>query len=229
MAFNFYGWWRYLESEDQKPKVTWDLIKRVLGYARPYRWQILGMLAFIMVNTGLTLLTPLILRDLIDRTIPTGDVNRLVLLALGLLLIPSLGAVINVFGRRWNSLVGEGVIYDLRSALYGHLQRMSLYFYTNTRVGELMSRLNNDVIGAQNAINTSFVSIITNIIQAAAVLAVMLSLEWRLTLLSVMILPLFILAARRMGARFRSISMKQMEANAQMNAMMNETLNIGGM
>jgi len=229
MAFNFYGWWRYLESEDQKPKVTWDLIKRVLSYARPYRWQILGMLAFIMVNTGLTLLTPLILRDLIDRTIPTGDINRLVLLALGLLLIPSLGAVINVFGRRWNSLVGEGVIYDLRSALYGHLQRMSLYFFTNTRVGELMSRLNNDVIGAQNAINTSFVSIITNIIQAAAVLAVMLSLEWRLTLLSVMILPLFILAARRMGARFRSISMKQMEANAQMNAMMNETLNIGGM
>src|SRR5271157_772568 len=229
MAFNFYGWWRYLECDDQKPRVTWDLIKRVLRYARPYRWQILGMLAFIMINTGLTLLTPLILRDLIDRTIPTGDINRLVLLALGLLLIPSLGAVINVFGRRWNSLVGEGVIYDLRSALYGHLQRMSLYFYTNTRVGELMSRLNNDVIGAQNAINTSFVSIITNIIQAAAVLAVMLSLEWRLTLLSVMILPLFILAARRMGARFRSISMKQMEANAQMNAMMNETLNIGGM
>ncbi|MDR3573476.1 MAG: ABC transporter ATP-binding protein [Anaerolineaceae bacterium] len=229
MGFGFYGWWSYLESDNQKPKVTWDLIKRVLRYARPYRGHIAGMLTFILINTGLTLLTPLILRDLIDRTIPTGDVNRLVLLALGLLLIPSLGAVINVFGRRWNSMVGEGVIYDLRSALYGHLQRMSLYFYTNTRVGELMSRLNNDVIGAQNAINTSFVSIITNIIQAAAVLAVMLSLEWRLTLLSVLILPLFILAARRMGARFRSISMKQMEANAQMNAMMNETLNIGGM
>ena len=229
MGFGFYGWWSYLESDNQKPKVTWDLIKRVLRYARPYRGQIVGMLAFIIINTGLTLLTPLILRDLIDRTIPTGDVNRLVLLALGLLFIPSLGAVINVFGRRWNSMVGEGVIYDLRSALYGHLQRMSLYFYTNTRVGELMSRLNNDVIGAQNAINTSFVSIITNIIQASAVLAVMLSLEWRLTLLSVLILPLFILAARRMGSRFRSISMKQMEANAQMNAMMNETLNIGGM
>ena len=207
MGFNFYGWWSYLEYDNEKPQVTWDLVKRVLRYARPYRWKILGMLSIILINTGLTLLTPLILRDLIDRTIPSGDVKRLVLLAFGLLLIPSLGAVINVFGRRLNSIVGEGVIYDLRSALYGHLQRMSLYFYTNTRAGELISRLNNDVIGAQSAINTSFVSIITNIIQASAVLVVMLTLEWRLTLLSVLILPLFILAARRMGARFRSISM----------------------
>jgi ATP-binding cassette, subfamily B, bacterial len=229
MGFGFYGWWSYLEYDNEKPQVTWELVKRVLRYARPYRWKILGMLSIILINTGLTLLTPLILRDLIDRTIPSGDVKRLVLLALGLLLIPSLGAVINVFGRRLNSSVGEGVIYDLRSALYGHLQRMSLYFYTNTCAGELISRLNNDVIGAQSAINTSFVSIITNIIQASAVLVVMLTLEWRLTLLSVLILPLFILAARRMGARFRSISMKQMDANGQMNAMMNETLNIGGM
>ena len=118
--------------------------------------------------------------------------------------------------------------YDLRVALYARLQRMSLRFFTNTRVGELMSRLNNDVIGAQNAISNTIVAIITNTIQAFAMLIVMLSMEWRLTLLSVMIMPFFILTARLLAGRLRDIAHKQMESNAAMNAMMNETLNIGG-
>lgn len=222
------GWWSYLSSTDERPKVTWSLLKRVLRYSYPYRWQIAGMLVMIMLTTGLTLLTPLLLRDLIDRTIPTGNVPRLALLALGLLLIPSLGGAINVWQRRLNARVGEGVIYDLRLGLYTHLQRMSLRFFTNTKVGELMSRLNNDVVGAQNAISNTIVAIVTNIIQAIAVLAVMFALEWRLTVISVIILPLFILAARRLGARLREVARQAMEANAQMNAMMNETLNIGG-
>ncbi len=203
-------------------------MKRVLHYSRNYRWQIVGMLLMILLTTFLTLLTPLILRDLIDRTIPTEDVNRLIALALGLLLIPALRGAISVFQRRFNAIVGEGVIYDLRVALFSHLQRMSLRFFTNTKVGELMSRLNNDVVGAQNAISNTIVNIITNIIQATAVILVMLSLDWRLTLISVSILPLFILAARRLGTRLRDIAREQMEVNAQMNAMMNETLNIGG-
>ena len=134
----------------------------------------------------------------------------------------------NVVQRRINARVGEGVICDLRLALYAGLQRMSLRFFTNTKVGELMSRLNNDVVGAQNAISSTIVGIITQFIQAVAVLAVMLTLEWRLTLISVVIMPLFILAARALGNRLRDIARNQMEANAQMNAMMNETLNIGG-
>ena len=105
---------------------------------------------------------------------------------------------------------------------------MSLRFFTNTKVGELMSRLNNDVVGAQNAISNILVGIITNILQTIAVLGVMLRLEWRLTLISAIILPLFILAARRMGVQLRDIARQQMDYNAQMNAMMNETLNIGG-
>ena len=113
-------------------------------------------------------------------------------------------------------------------ALYAHLQRMSLRFFTHTRVGELMSRLNNDVVGAQNAITNTIVGIITNIIQAVAILTVMLSLEWRLTLLAMLILPLFILAARSLGDRLRETARAQMDANAQMNATMNETLNISG-
>ena len=222
------GWWSYLSSTDEKPKVTWALLRRVLGYSRPYRWQIAGMLAMILVSTGLALLTPLIMRDLIDRTIPAGDLRRLVCWRWRCCSSLPSAALVSVIQRRLNARVGEGVIYDLRVALYARLQRMSLRFFTNTKVGELMSRLNNDVVGAQNAISNTIVGIVTNIIQAAAVLAVMLTLEWRLTLISVVILPLFILAARRLGARLRDIARQQMEANAQMNAMMNETLNIGG-
>jgi len=222
------GWWSYVSSTGEKPRVTWGLMKRVLGYSYPYRWQIVGMLLLILVNTGLTLLTPLILRQLIDTTIPQGNLTQLILLSLGLLLIPGFGGVINVGQRRLNASVGEGVIYDLRVALYSHLQRMSLRFFTNTKIGELMSRLNNDVVGAQNAISNTIVNMITNIIQAVAVLLVMLALEWRLTLISVAVLPLFIVAARRLGGRLRDIARQGMDANAKMNAMMNETLNIGG-
>ncbi|HQN45262.1 MAG TPA: ABC transporter transmembrane domain-containing protein, partial [Anaerolineaceae bacterium] len=162
----FHGGWRGLiNSPDDKPQITWGLLKRVLKYARPYRWALIGMLLLILAHTGLMLLTPLILRDLIDKTIPAGDVRRLIWLALALLLIPAVNGVINVVQRRLNVRVGEGVIYDLRMALYANLQRMSLRFFTNTKVGELMSRLNNDVVGAQNAISSTIVGIITQIVQ----------------------------------------------------------------
>ena len=227
MAFHS-GMRGMINAPDEKPKITWQLLKRVLHYAKPYRWLIGDMLVLILANTGLMLLTPLVLRDLIDNTIPAGNVNRLILLAAALLLIPALTSAINVSQRRINARVGEGLIYDLRMALYASLQRMSLHFFINTKVGELMSRLNNDVVGAQDAISSTVVGIVTQIVQAAAVLAIMLTLEWRLTLISVAILPLFILAARLLGTRLRDMARRQMEASAQMNAMMNETLNIGG-
>ena len=222
------GMWGMINAPDEKPKITSQLLGRVMRYASPYRWLIGGMLLLILAHTALTLLTPLILRDLIDTAIPEGDIGRLVMLAAALLLIPILSGGISVVQRRISARVGEGVIYDLRLALYTSLQRMSLRFFTNTKVGELMSRLNNDVVGAQNAISNTIVGIITQIVQAVAVLAVMLTLEWRLTLISVVILPLFILAARLLGMRLRDIARQQMEAIAQMNAMMSETLNIGG-
>jgi ATP-binding cassette, subfamily B, bacterial len=217
-----------INAPDEKPSVTWDLLKRVTQYATPYRWHIVGMLILILLSTGITLLNPLIMRDLIDNTIPSGNITRLVWLAVTLLALPILSGAINITNRRLNVRVGEGVTYDLRLALYSRLQRMSLRFFTNTRVGELMSRLNNDVVGAQNAISNIIVTIITNIIQVTAVLIVMVTMDWRLTLISVMILPLFILAARRLAGRLRNIARKQLEANASMNAMANETLNIGG-
>jgi ATP-binding cassette subfamily B protein len=223
-----YGWFAYMRSGDQKPKVTRELLLRVLAYARPYWNQIGGMLVTILLSTGLSLLTPLIFRNMIDVVIPSKDVTRLIWLGVALLFIPALEGGIGVIQRRLNSTVGEGVIYDLRSALFARLQRMSLRFFTNTKSGELMSRLNNDVVGAQNAISNTIVDIITNLIQTVAILAVMLSLQWKLTLVSVLILPLFILVARRLGVVLRDIARQAMELNAQMNAHMNETLNIGG-
>ena len=157
-----FGWWMSMRQGDEKPKVTRELLLRVLNYAKPYWWHISGMLVTILLTTGLPLLTPLIFRNMIDVVIPAKDVHRLVWLGLALLAIPAVSGVVNVIQRRLNSTVGEGVIYDLRSTLFARLQRMSLRFFTNTKVGELMSRLNNDVVGAQNAISNTIVNIITN-------------------------------------------------------------------
>src|SRR5262245_2797517 len=201
-----FSWHRLFASTDEKPRVTWPLLRGVMGYAWPYRWLIAGMLLAILASTGLGLLRPLILRDLIDRTLPNHDFARLNLLALALIGIPTVSGLIGVFERWLNANIGEGVIYDLRVALYAHLQRISLRFFTHTKMGELMSRLNNDVVGAQNAISNTIVQILTNLIQVVAALAVMLTLEWRLTLLSVAVLPVFILAARQLGSRLRDIA-----------------------
>jgi ATP-binding cassette subfamily B protein len=186
------------------------------------------MLILTLVTTGLSLLTPLILRDLIDRTLPQRDVSHLIVLIVGLLTIPLLTGALNVWQRQINARVGEGVVYDLRTALFSRLQRMSLSFFTHTKVGELMSRLNNDVVGAQNAISNTFVNIVTSLIQAVVLLSVMFTLEWRLTLISIAILPLFLVAARQLGNRLRKIARLQLDLNANMNAMMNEMLNISG-
>jgi ATP-binding cassette subfamily B protein len=222
------GLGRLARETDEKPKITRALLKRVLSYAKPYWRRMIAMLMVILASTAISMLSPLVLRDLIDRTIPAKDIQRLIWLSLALLMLPITQGALNVFQRKLNAGVGEGVIYDLRIALYSGLQRMSLRFFTNTKVGELMSRLNNDVVGAQNAISNTFVIIITNLIQAVVVLSVMLTMEWRLTVISVIVMPLFIFASNKMADRLRDIAHRQMEANAQMNAMMNETLNIGG-
>jgi len=228
MGMHRKNWRSFIQAEDEKPRLSWNLVKRVLTYAKPYRWQIIGSLFVILIYTGIALLSPLILRHIIDYAIPEQDLQRLTLAAAGLLLLPILSGFFQIITRRLIAQVGEGVIFDLRVALYEHLQRMSLRFFTHTQLGELISRLNNDVVGAQTAISRTLVTLVTNLIEVASTLVVMLTLEWRLTLLGIFILPLFILAARRLGRVFRDIARRQMEMNARMNATMNETLNIGG-
>ena len=194
------GWFSYIAYDDQqdKPVITRGLIERVWGFAKPYRLQVVALLLTILGISGINLISPLLYRDLIDNAIPNKDFIRLNWLALGMIGIPIVNGLIGVWQRQLNASIGEGVIFDLRRSLYGHLQRMSLRFFTETRTGELMSRLNNDVIGAQRAISNTLVTIISNIVSLVATLAIMVALEWRLTLLGLAILPLFILPARRL-------------------------------
>jgi ATP-binding cassette, subfamily B, bacterial len=229
------SWWRFIhnDTDKNKPQLSRDVILRVLSYARPYWGQIATTLVVILMTTGLGLLTPLIFRALIDNVLTPegefyGNASRLNLLALGLVLIPVVSGALRIVMRKINASVGEGVIYDLRVALYHHLQRMSLRFFTNTKTGELMSRMNNDVVGAQNAISNTLVGIVTNFIQVVATIGVMLALEWRLTILGVAVFPFFVWLAVYLGRRLRAIARQQMYHNAHMNAMMNETLNISG-
>ena len=225
---HFSGWFSLMTSTGERPNLSRALIQRVLKYSRPYRWHLVGTLLLIFASTGLNLVSPLILRELIDRVLPQRDLGSLTWMAAALLVVPVSSGIISVLQRRLNAQIGEGVIYDLRLALFSRLQRMSLRFFTHTKVGEMMSRLNNDVVGAQSAINNTIINLITNVIQAGAVLLVMFTLEWRLTLMSIFILPLFFIVARRLGTQLRTIARQHMDANAQMNAMINETLNIGG-
>ncbi|MEO0561972.1 MAG: ABC transporter transmembrane domain-containing protein, partial [Chloroflexota bacterium] len=225
------GMYRYLFDSGNSTnfnKVTWGLVKRVMAYARPYTTQIILMFAAILVSTALGLLSPLIIRELIDNTIPNGNLPRLNQLALALVLIPLISAVFSIYQRWQNARIGEGVIYDLRVALYNHMQRMSLRFFTNTRTGELMSRLNNDVVNAQGAISNTIVEILTNLITVIATLAVMLTIEWRLTVIGLLVLPGFIFFSNRVGRQLRTLIREAMEYNADMNTRMNETLNVSG-
>ncbi len=224
------SWWRYIsyDEERDRPQVSWDLLHRVWTYARPYRFQVLGLLITIIVITGLSLIPPLLYRDLIDNTIPNRDFTRLTWLGLGMIAIPLVNAVIGIGQRFLSASVGESLIADLRIALFNHMQQMSMRFFTHSKTGELMSRLNNDVVGAQSAVTGTFITIITNIVTVVSTLAIMISLDWRLTILSVLVVPIFVLPTRRVGRRLREIRRRSMDLNAKMNAMMQETLNING-
>jgi ATP-binding cassette subfamily B protein len=224
------GWWSYLSYDEQRdrPQVTLALLRRVWGYAKPYRLKTLGLLATILVITGLSLIPPLLYRDLIDNALPNHNLSRLNWLALGMIGIPVVNALIGIFQRYLSATIGEHLIADLRNALFDHLHGMSLRFFTHSKTGELMSRLNNDVVGAQSALTGTFVNVISNVVTVISTLAIMLSLEWRLTLLSVVILPLFILPTRRVGRVLREVRRESMNLNGKMNALMNETLNVSG-
>lgn len=230
MGFHGGGWWAFLSHDEQqdKPVVTRDLLLRVWGFARPYTRHVFLLLITIILTTGISLVSPLLMRSLIDDAIPNGNTRLLNLLALGLIAIPVVNGLVGVWQRDLSAFVGESIIFDLRNTVYGHFQRMSLRFFTQSRTGELMSRLNNDVVGAQQAVNNTLISIISNIVQVVATLAIMIALEWRLTLLGLLVVPFFYFPARRIGRILRDLRRKSMVLNAEMNATMSETLNVSG-
>ncbi|MCD6284456.1 MAG: ABC transporter ATP-binding protein [Anaerolineae bacterium] len=230
MGFHRGGWGSYLryDEEQDRPKISRSLMTRVAGYARPYWGVILPLILLITLTSLLNLVPPMLTRELVDVALPERDGGYLNLLALGLITIPLASRLLGVLQAYFGAKAGEGLIRDLRQSLYNHLQQMSLRFFTHTKTGELMSRLNSDVSGAQRAVTGTLVSLVTNVITLISTLIVMISLDWRLTLIGVAIFPLLLIPSRKVGKILRRITRKSMDITAQMNALMNETLNVSG-
>jgi ATP-binding cassette subfamily B protein len=203
-------------------------LARVFAYGRPYWRSILIVLVTIAIISFIELLPPLLYRELIDNVLPNRDFSRLNLLAIGMLGIPLISGGIHVIQRYYSARAGEGIIFDLRQQMYVHLQKMSLRFFTHTKQGEIITRFNSDVIGAQNAITGTIPSLVTNILTLVSTLAVMMTIEWRLGLLAISVLPLFLLPARRIGRILRDLRRLSMDFNAAMSNVISQTLNING-
>ena len=224
------GWWSLISADESKGKAKIDrkLLLRVLGYAGPYWGFITLVLIAIVTISLLELIPPLLYRNLIDEVIPNKDFRRLTILAIAMIAIPVLSGFIGIVERYLSAKAGEGVIFDLRQEMYDHLQRMSLRFFTDTRSGEIVSRFNNDVVGAQNAITGTLPNIVTNLVTLISTLVVMITIDPFLTLLSVVVFPLFLLPTRRVARILRDIRRKAMNYNADMSSLINETLGING-
>ncbi len=205
-----------------------ETLRRAWRFSAPYKWRIIGFLSAICGAAALGLVPPLLFRSILDDAIPAGNRGLITTLA-GVLVVAAVGDAALAIVQRWLSAsIGEGLIYDLRVALFDKVQRMPVDFFTRTQTGALISRLNNDVVGAQTAVTSTLGSVVSNIVVLAFTLTAMFALEWRLTLLSLVVLPLFIAPARRVGARLGAIAHEQMEHNAAMNAQMSERFNVAG-
>ena len=202
--------------------------RRVWTFARPYRATIAVFLAAILVAALLALVPPLVVRAILDDAIPDGN-RGLILWLAGLAVLSALAdAGLQILQRWCSASIGEGLIADLRIALYAKVQRLPIAFFTRTPTGAITSRLTNDVVGAQSALTSTLGSVVSNVIVLITTLVTMLALEWRLTVLSLVVLPLFIAPAKRVGRRLQSISRQQMAHNATMNTQMTERFNVSG-
>jgi ATP-binding cassette subfamily B protein len=203
-------------------------IRRVLSHARPYRWAITAFVVVIVIQALLGLAPALLFRQIIDKAIPEGNRGLLHVLAAVVIAAAVFSAAMSFFERFYSSRIGEGLIYDLRVKLFDHVSAMPIGFFTRTQTGALMSRLNNDVIGAQRAVTTTLGSVVSNVIVLITTLIAMFYLEWRLTLIGILVLPVFIIPAKRVGRRLSSITRRGFDLNAAMNTQMTERFNVSG-
>ncbi|MEA2618838.1 MAG: ATP-binding cassette, subfamily bacterial [Chloroflexota bacterium] len=203
-------------------------VRRMAGFARPYRRMLAGFLALVVVDAAIGTANPLIFREIINGGIVHHNSRLVVGLALLVAALAVVDAGLSLAQRLVSSRVGEGLIFDLRSRVFGHVQRMPLAFFTRTQTGALVSRLNNDVLGAQQAFTDTLSSVVSNLITVTIVLITMLLLNWQITLVALTLLPVFVLPARWVGRRLQSITRESYGLNAQMNTTMTERFNVSG-
>jgi len=202
--------------------------RRVLAYARPYRGLITGFLALVVVDAALVVTTPLLLKSLIDDGIYPKDSDLVVRLSVLVGIIAVVGAGVTLVSRWLSARIGEGLIVDLRTQVFGHVMRQPIAFFTRAQTGALVSRLNNDVIGAQQAFTSVLSSVVSNAVSLALIIGAMLVLSWQLTVASLVLVPLFLLPARRMGRRLAGLAHEQMGLNADLGTRMTERFNVAG-
>lgn len=204
------------------------VLRRVLVLARPFRAMLIGFVVIIVVEAVLDLAPPLLFRQILDEAIPNKNSALLNALAAVIVVVAVISAGMSFVERYLSSKIGEGLIFDLRVRLFDHVQRMPLSFFTRTQTGALISRLNNDVIGAQRALTATLGAVVSNIIVLATTLVAMFWLDWRLTIVALVLLPLFVVPAKRVGRRMQALTREGMNLDAAMNTQMTERLNVSG-
>ncbi|WP_107057832.1 ABC transporter ATP-binding protein [Streptomyces sp. NRRL S-146] len=217
-----------INAEQDRRPFALATLRRIGAFARPHRRRIV---LFVLLGVGTALLavaTPVLAGWVVDTIVSDGDEGRVVRLALLIALIAVAEAALGILGRRLSATLGEHLILDLRTAVFDHVQRMPVAFFTRTRTGALVSRLNNDVIGAQRAFSNTLSGVVSNLVTLLLTLAVMLTLSWQITLLALVLLPVFVIPARRMGSRMARMQREAATLNAAMGTRMTERFSAPG-
>ncbi|HLY33922.1 MAG TPA: ABC transporter ATP-binding protein [Jatrophihabitantaceae bacterium] len=211
--------------ERKLPPGTW---KRVLRFASPYRLELLVFLAIVIGDSLIGVATPVLAGKVVNQITRHGQTHVVVQIAFVIAGLAVIDALLS-FAQRWYSArIGEGLIYDMRTQVFEHVQRMPLAFFTRTQTGALVSRLNNDVLGAQQAFTSTLSGLVSNVVSLVLTAGVMFSLSWQITVISLVMLPVFVIPARRIGARLQDITRESYNLNASMNATMTERFNVAG-
>ncbi len=219
----------YRRNDDVKDrKLASGTLRRILGYATPYRAIVIGFLITLVLDAMLVVAQPLLFRRIIDQGVTPGNSQVVTTTAILIAVLAIIDSGLTLLGRWYSSRIGEGLIYDLRTQVYDHVQRMPVAFFTRAQTGALVSRLNNDVIGAQQAFTSTLSGVVGNAISLVAVVIAMLFLSWPITVASLVLLPLFLIPARWMGRALQSMTREQMQLNADMSNQMTERFNVAG-
>ena len=212
----------------KEQKLKPGTVKRIFSFARPYRTNIIIYLATVVVDAGLVVATPLLLKRLIDDGVIPKDTSVVTNLAILVGLIAIADAGFNMLGRYFSSRIGEGLIYDLRSLVFSHVQKQSIAFFTRTQTGALISRINSDVIGAQQAFTATLSGVVSNVVSLFLVTITMLILSWQITIFSLLLLPVFLIPTKWVGRRLQSLTRESFGVNAEMSSTMTERFNVSG-